>query len=72
MKCIVCKQLDLRSNDVMAKLGLGRCQLSSMSGNWVSFRFERVCTGYEQVSTAVEAKRTEWAENQLKARTLGA
>lgn len=70
MKCIHCNHLDLQSNDAMAKLGLGSCKVEPVSGQWVSFRFDRVCKRYEQVIEEVEAKRTEWSENNLKARML--
>lgn len=61
MKCLLCKHLDLKSNDTMARLGLGKCKLEKEAWRYVSFRFERVCKDFDQASAAIAKKRTDWA-----------
>lgn len=72
MKCILCVQLDLHTHDKLARLGFGRCRTETASVQWESFRFERICSRYQQVTDDVATKRTSWSDNQLKARVLGA
>lgn len=61
MKCLNCKHLDLQSNDTMARMGYGKCSLENESWRYVTFRFERVCKNFDQVSAEIAKKRTDWA-----------
>ena len=69
MKCLLCKNLNLRHSTEMSRIGYGKCEIDKQPAHSVSFLFVRECEGFDSVSETVKFKRTTWAE-QLNRKAL--
>ena len=64
-RCLECKHLGLKQFPRHANEGLGKCKLSSTSGQFISYMFQRECGQYERAEEGAILKRLSW-HDQLK------
>lgn len=64
MNCLECSRLDLKQFPAHAKVGIGKCNMVSLPGVFVSFSRHRDCQSMRPADEEIVQARIDWWEKR--------